>query len=479
MADIRIDNATVITMDKERRVIDLGSVVIAKDRIVAVGPTSEIAAAHPAETVIDGTRMAVMPGLIDVHAHAGHGLIKTMAGGNGKAWFETCGEVYTVASDTHFWHSEAMLAGLERLKAGVTCGVSLLGGGDTVMRTDEPIYGEAHLDAIRQLGIRVVMAVGSCRATHPWTYANWESGTAKELTVSFEDQMATCETLIKAYHGSEGGRLNLCMITPTLRGEHLDHASVTEVAEMIRQAEAGSRIARDHGLVFTQDGHQTGTVTFARDKMDILGPEMLLSHATDFTDEEIEICAEYDLKIAHNTSSNASVFGRCRAIELMDAGVTVGIGSDATAPDRSADMLRHVQHCMHYHRRHFRDTHVLPPGKALEMVTIDAARALGMEDEIGSLDIGKKADVIAIDLAKPHLFPHNMIPFRVAYFANGADVDTVIVNGEVLMRGREVATADQAKVLDEAQKATEVMLDRTGRHALLDLPENFFGATRY
>ena len=72
-----------------------------------------------------------------------------------------------------------------------------------------------------------------------------------------------------------------------------------------------------------------------------------------------------------------------------------------------------------------------------------------------------------------------MIPFRVAYFANGADVDTVIVNGEILMRGRDVATADQVKVLDEAQKATEIMLDRTGRGALLETPDDFFGATRY
>lgn len=479
MADIRIDNATVITMDKDRRVIDLGSVVIEKDRIVAVGPTAEIAAAHPAETVIDGTKMAVMPGLIDVHAHAGHGLIKTMAGGNGQAWFETCGEVYTVASDTHFWHSEAMLAGLERLKAGVTTGVSLLGGGDTVMRSDDPIYGEAHLDAIRQLGTRVVMAIGSCRATHPWTYANWEDGTRREISVTFDDQMNTSKALIRDYHGKEGGRLNICMISPTLRGEHMGDASEAEIDEMIRQANVASGIARENGLVYTQDGHQTGTVKFAKDRMNILGPELLLSHSTDFTDEEIQICADHDVKIAHNTSSNASVFGRCRAIEMMDAGVTVGIGSDATAPDRSCDMFRHVQHCMHYHRRHFRDTHVLPPGKALEMVTIDAARALGMEKEIGSLDVGKKADVILIDMAKPHLYPHNMIPFRVAYFANGADVDTVIVNGEVLMQGRKVATADQTKVLDEAQKATDIMLDRTGRHALLDLPENFFGATRF
>src|SRR6056297_1796454 len=403
MADIRIDNATVITMDTERRVLDAGSVVIEGDRIVAVGPTAEIAAAYPAQTVIDGTRMAVMPGLIDVHAHAGHGLIKTMAGGDSRAWFETCGEVYTVASDTHFWHSEAMLVGLERLKAGVTCGVSLLGGGDTVMRTDDPIYGEAHLDAIRQLGTRVVMAVGPCRATHPWSFANWEDGTRKELQISFDDQMATCAALIRDHHGSESGRLNLCMISPTLRSEHMDDATGAEIDEMIRQANAASKLARDHGLVFTQDGHQTGTVQFAKDRMDILGPELLLSHSNDFTDEEIAICAEYDVKIAHNPSANAAVWGRCRAIELMDAGVTVGIGSDATAPDRPADMFRHVQQAMHYHRRHFRDTSVLPPGKALEMITIDAARALGMAAEIGSLEVGKKADVIAIDLAKPHL----------------------------------------------------------------------------
>ena len=479
MANIRIDNATIITMDTKRRVIDQGSVVIKDDRIVAVGTTDEIAPNFPAETVIDGTRMAVMPGLIDVHAHAGHGLIKTMGGGDSQAWYETCGEVYTTASDTNFWHAEAALAGLERLKSGVTCGVSLLGGGDSVMRTDEPIYGEAHLDAIRDLGIRVVLAVGPCRATHPWTYANWEDGARRDISVSFEQQIATCETLIKDHHGTEGGRLNICMLSPTLRAEHLDKASAGEKEEMLRQAQTASRIARENGLVFTQDGHKTGTVQFAKDWLGILGPEALLSHSTDFTDDEIAICADFDVKIAHNASAIGSVLGRCRAIELMDAGVTVGIGSDATAPDRSGDMFRHVQQAMHYHRRHFRDPGVLPPGKALEMITIDAAKALGMKSEIGSLEAGKKADVIAIDLAKPHLFPHNMVPYRVACFANGADVDTVIVNGKVLMQSRKLASVDEAQVLNDAQNATETMLERTGRRALTDIPEGFFGATRY
>lgn len=479
MADIRIDNATIITMDSARQVIDNGSVVIKDDRIAAVGPTQDIAPHYPAEKVIDGTRMAIMPGLVDVHAHAGHGLIKTMGGGDSEAWYETCGEVYTTASDTHFWRAEAALAGLERLKSGVTCGVSLLGGGDSVMRTDDPIYGKAHLDAIRDLGIRVVLAVGPCRATHPWTYANWENGERTDIPVSFEQQIATCETLIKDHHGSEGGRLNICMLSPTLRAEHLETAGTSEKAEMVRQAQTASRVAREHGLVFTQDGHKTGTVQFAKDQLGILGPEALLSHSTDFTDDEIAICADFDVKIAHNASAIGSVLGRCRAIELMDAGVTVGIGSDATAPDRSGDMFRHVQQAMHYHRRHFRDPGVLPPGKALEMVTIDAAKALGMESEIGSLDVGKKADVILIDMAKPHLFPHNMIPYRVACFANGADVDTVIVNGNILMQGRQLTSVNEESVLNAAQAATEVMLERTGRHALTNIPEGFFGATRY
>jgi len=479
MASLRIDNATLITMDPDRRIIEDGSVFIDGDRIAAIGPTAEIAAAHPAEKVMDGARMALLPGLIDVHAHAGHGLIKTMGGGDSQAWYETCGEVYTVASDTAFWRAEAALAGLERLKAGVTTGISLLGGGDSVMRTDEPIYGEAHMDAIRDLGIRVVLAIGSTRPPYPWTYANWESGTRTDLSVSFDRQMETCAALIKGLHGSEGGRLNLCMLSPTLRSEHLEEADAGLREEMVRQAKAACQMARDNGLVFTQDGHKQGTVQFAEDHLGILGPETLLSHSTDFTDEEIAICADKGVKIAHNPSAVASILGRCRAIEMMEAGVTVAIGSDGTAPDRSGDMFRHMQQAMHYHRRHFRDPDVLPPGKALEMVTIDAAVALGMDGDIGSLEVGKKADVIAVDLAKPHLYPLNMPLYRVVCFANGADVDTVIVNGKVLMQGRRALTVNEGQILDAAQSATEVMLDRTGRHHLLETPPTAFGGTRY
>ena len=120
----------------------------------------------------------------------------------------------------------------------------------------------------------------------------------------------------------------------------------------------------------------------------------------------------------------------------------------------------------------------MPPGKVLEMVTIDAARGLGMADEIGSLEPGKKADVITIDLAKPHLAPRNMPVWRLVCFANGQDVDTVIVDGHVLMQGRRVPHVDFDAALADAEVETDAMLARTGLRGQLTEPETMWGRAR-
>ncbi len=113
------------------------------------------------------------------------------------------------------------------------------------------------------------------------------------------------------------------------------------------------------------------------------------------------------------------------------------------------------------------------------MVTIDSARALGMEDEIGSLEAGKKADVILVDMRKPHLYPMNMPVHRITYFANGNDVDTVVVNGKILMRNRQVPGIDESEILDLAQRATDKALERTGLRHMLEIPDGFWGQSKY
>jgi 5-methylthioadenosine/S-adenosylhomocysteine deaminase len=158
--------------------------------------------------------------------------------------------------------------------------------------------------------------------------------------------------------------------------------------------------------------------------------------------------------------------------------VTVALGSDATAPDRSGDMFRHMQQCMHYHRTHAKDPKLLPPGRVLEMCTIEGARALGLAREIGSLDVGKKADVVLVDLARPHLFPPHMPLFRLICFANGNDVDTVIVDGRIVLENRRAALVDERAVLDRAAHEAELMLDRSKLRSLLTTPDAVWRATR-
>jgi cytosine/adenosine deaminase-related metal-dependent hydrolase len=478
MADILITNGTVITMDPERRVLERGAVAIQGDRIVAVGDSDTLARSHPAPRVIDASRKVVMPGLIDGHAHAGHGLVKTLGGGRGDLWYQACERIYTVGSTEEYWRAEALLSALERLKCGTTCGVSYLGGGDDVMRTDEPVYGIRHCEAVQAVGVRNILAVGVCRPPFPKTFGRWDGGRRTDAAISFERQLETCDALIGAWHGGANGRVRIALTFPV---QHPNAAARGQApVEAVRgQARAVRDLVRKRGALFTQDGHRDGSLQVAHDDLELLGPDALFSHSVNLTAQEIALCAATGTKICHNPSANISIQGRCPVPELLDAGVTVMLGSDGTAPDRGYDMFRHMWQCMHYHRRHFRDTSYLPPGKVLEMATIDGARALGLEAEIGSLEVGKKADLILMDLFKPHLYPLNMPVYRIAYFANGADVDTVLVDGKILMEGRKVLAVNEADVLEFAQRETEAMLDRADLRSLLEFPPKFWGHSRY
>lgn len=474
MADILITNGTVIAIDPERRIIPDGAVAIEGETILAVGPASEVVRRHPAKETIDARGMAIMPGLVDGHAHAGHGLIKTMGGGGSADWQKACQAAYTVGSTPEFWYAEAQLAALERLRFGVTTGVSLLGGGDSVMRTDDAAYGDAHMEGVLAVGTRSVVAIGSTRPPFPRTYARWDGFARTDYPVSFEQQHATCKTLIERWHRTHQDRLQLATLTPTL---HMAHLGEPGAQDAIFQARAMKQLAEDNDLMFMQDGHTRGSVRIAND-IGILGPATLLSHATGLDETEIAICARTDTRIVHNPSAIASILARCPVPELLQAGVLVALGSDATAPDRSGDMFRHMQQCMHYHRTHFHDPSWLPAGKVLEMCTIDGARALGLDHEIGSLEPGKKADIILVDLRRPHLYPANMPEFRVTCFANGNDVHTVLVGGRVLLRERNPVHLDQNTILDNAQRETDLMIERLGLQALLRTPAMFWGHVR-
>ena len=145
--DILITGGTIVTMDSARRVLEDGAVAISGDRIIAVGPTAELTARYTAAQTIDAHRKIVMPGLIDGHGHAGHGLVKSL-GMDTDEWYPATETIYARGSTVDFWRAEALLTGVEKVRFGVTTSLSFFGGGDMIMRTDDPMYGDAYMAAL-------------------------------------------------------------------------------------------------------------------------------------------------------------------------------------------------------------------------------------------------------------------------------------------------------------------------------------------
>lgn len=447
---LSIENGTVITMDAEHRILSRGYVLVEDGRIVAIGEGAPPAAS--AER-IDASGMVVMPGLVDTHAHAGHTLTKGL-GSDSEAWMSIAGRIYAEAVDAEFWAAEAALSALERIKCGTTTAALLFGGGPDIMRTEAPEAAQAHLATVADLGVREILAVGPNRPTSEHVYRRYTQSGCAEIRISPEAQLAVCAELINTCPTDAIQRIAISL--PVFNGRELDDQSVYNLSERTRN------LAREAGVLLIQDGHREGSIAANAAKLELFDDRSLLAHCVDLTEGDIATLKRTGAKVAHNPSALMSVAGRCPATELMASGVVVSLGTDAAAPDRSFDMFRNMFQAHRYHARHFKDDSVLPPAQLLEMATMSGARALSMEREIGSLEPGKRADIILVNMRQSHLWPPAHPVQRLARFANGADVDTMIVDGRILMRGRKLVGHDEDAILDRAEKAFRLMIERAG-----------------
>ena len=454
MHDLVIQCETIITVDSERRILENGWIAIDKDRISALGqgpaPAGRKRLARP--------HMIALPGLIDAHAHAGHGLVRAAGDGNGDVWFDICETIYARQAPPEFWYAEARLSQLERVLSGVTTAVSLLGGGADVMRTDSPDAGEAHCRATRESGLRTLLAVGPSRYPFPKSYARRDrQGRLQNFDLAFETQLEVSEDLVRRQNDILKRRTGVCLVAPVYTKEHLNShgPAIRTLCDRV------SELRETLGVIFMQDGHRAGSIATAK-TLGQLGPWAALAHCVDLTPDDITALQTTGASVIHNPSAIMSILGRCPVPELLDIGVTVALGSDAAAPDRGYDMFRHMAQCMHYHRRHFREPAVMTEGKTLELATISAARALGLDQDLGSLEVGKKADIILIDGFKPHLYPPVMHLNRITHFAGAADVDTVIVDGAILMEQRRPEYVSGPDILEHAAAVSSWIFEEAG-----------------
>ncbi|MEM3515008.1 MAG: amidohydrolase, partial [Candidatus Hadarchaeum sp.] len=194
-----------------------------------------------------------------------------------------------------------------------------------------------------------------------------------------------------------------------------------------------------------------------------LGPEVLAAHCIWVTDKEIKLLKDNGVKPVHNPTSNMKMgSGIAPVPEMLASGIPVALGTDGAASNNSLDMFKEMKLASLLAKARRLDPTVLPAMKALEMATINGAAALGLQAELGSLEVGKKADLIIVDLRKPHLSPMHDIVSHLVYSASGSDVDTVIVDGKILMEKGEVLTLDEEKVLELAQRTSDDLVSRLG-----------------
>ncbi len=407
MADIIITNGIVVTIDDDRRVIENGAVAIENDRIVAVGTTAEVTAAHQAG---DGHRRQ------EQDRHAGphrrprpcgprpdqdHGRRRQRA-----LVRRLPAQPTRSASTPEFWRAEARLAALERLRFGVTTGVSLLGGGDTILRTDDPVYGDAHCEGVREVGTRSVVAVGPTRPPHPAHLCPHRRRHGARIPGRLRtSSIATCETLIDTWHGTPWR-------PPQHRADHADLArrSTSRPSAPRTSPKAGRRrvkvagLARERGLVFTQDGHTQGQRRLCQRPRAFSVRTRFSRTPPDLTDEEIRIVADTGTSIAHNPERDR-VDPR-RAARCRSCWRRARTSASARTPPRRTAPATCSGTCSNACTTTARSSRTRPGcrrARVLEMCTIDGARALGMENEIGSLEVGKKADVVLLDMRRPHL----------------------------------------------------------------------------
>jgi 5-methylthioadenosine/S-adenosylhomocysteine deaminase len=426
-----VTNGTIITMDARRRVIPNGAVAIDASKIVAVDSAAAIASGFRAQETIDAQGAVVMPGLVNTHTHAPMVLYRGLADDLAlMEWLQKYifpAEAKTVSPA--FVAAGTRLAVLEMIRSGTTT------------YADMYYFEEEIGRATKAAGVRGVLGQTIIQFPVP------DAKTPAE-------GLARMEKFAREFAGDP-------LITPAVA----PHAMYTLDAETLRRCRALAdefRIPLLTHLAETEDEirisaekHKTSPVAYL-ESLGFWKPGTLAAHAVWVTPADTEILKRRGVAVSHNPESNMKLAsGVAPVLAMRSAGLPVGLGTDGAASNNDLDMFEATRQAALLHKMASKDPRALPAGDALAMATIEGARALGMADRIGSLEPGKIADVIVVDVSQPRHTPMYDPVSHLVYVTRGDDVRTTIVDGRVLMKDRRVLTLDERAVIAEANRFAE------------------------
>ncbi len=423
-ADLMIRDATVLTMNAGFDVLPHHDVTVAGQFITAVTPSR--AEKPAARKVLDGRGLILMPGLINAHTHLGMSLFKnTAAAAELFEWLDWTGRYQKkMTPEDNYW--SVMLAAAELIRAGVTT------------FADMYFNQEATVEAVADAGLRACLGEG---IMEPFGEAGKEA---------VEAQIDGAVRFIEKCQGMADGR-----ISAWLAPHSLYTCSERTIARALEVAGALHAPIQTH-LSETAKEVEDSVAQHGRrppermEELGILEHRVLAAHCVHLSPSDIEILDRPTFGVAHNPGSNLKLqSGLAPLPQLVGRKMAVGLGSDGNASKDTLDVLKAVYLASVLHPW-TREQH--PAHAVLAMATCEGARALGLEDQIGAVQVGKKADLILVDLGhQPRTTPLNNPFYALAFTARSDDVVTTIVDGKVLMENRVIKSLDEAKVLRQAQ----------------------------
>ena len=426
---ILIKNINLVPIDRKNEIIESTNIYITDDKIVHIG---EIREDMHIEKTIDGKNKIAMPGLINSHTHIGMSLLRNFADDlplhdwlTKKIWPIEA----KLNSDDIYWGS--LLSMIEMIQGGTTAFCDMYFFMDEVAR------------GLEESGIRGVLTRG--------------------LIEDDQAQSKLNETreLFKNWNSKGNGRIKV-MVAP--------HAPYTcspdflkEAYKLAKELNTGIHIHLSETKKEVEDSFKLygkSPIKHVHD-LGILDVHTIAAHCVHIDDEDIEIMREKNVFPVNNPGSNLKLASGFSPVDrMLKMGIKVALGTDGSSSNNNLNMFEEINLAAIINKAVNLDAVSVPAKSAIEMATINGAMALDWDKEIGSIEIGKKADLILIDADKPHLYPHHNIISSLAYSVQASDVDTVIVDGRIIMEKREIKTLDVEKIKFMAEKHAKDLIRR-------------------
>ncbi|MGA9997406.1 MAG: 5'-deoxyadenosine deaminase [Pyrinomonadaceae bacterium] len=436
---ILIKSGTLLTMDGKDSIVQ-GDLLIRDGRIAGIGDIDD-----SADEVIDARGCAVLPGLIQTHIHLCQTLFRGAADDLPLIdWLKKRVWPMEAAHNAQSLRASARLGVAEMMKGGTTCALTM----ETVNHTEE-VFRVAEETGFRATIGKCMMDKGD----------DVPAALHEETAQSIKESLA----LLEEWHGRAGGRIRYCF-APRF-AVSCTRELLTEVAKLAR--ERGVMIhthASENKTEIEMVERETGQRNVAYlDSLGLTGSHVSLAHCVHLETEELETLARTGTNVTHCPSSNLKLgSGIARVSLMLERGINVSLGADGAPCNNRLDMFTEMRTAALL-QKVLHGADALTAVRALRMATIDGARALGLEHEIGSLETGKRADVILVKLDNLHSSPHpSDIASAIVYSAQPADVETVIIDGRTVMRERKLLTLDEQEVLTEANQESSLLMKRAG-----------------